>query len=81
MKTESYARFSVSRTHGSSVWARGVDKWVPGEREVRVRLLDGVIDRSDSPFQKPEPELCRFGDNSGAHQIQLESLILAQNER
>ena len=52
-----------------------------GEREVCVRHLGGALTEVTLHFQSQEPEPCRFGGNSGARQIQLESLILAQNER
>jgi hypothetical protein len=54
-----------------------------GSQSTRSLLdqLGRANDRSELQLQKPEPVLCPFADTTGTRQVQLESLILAQNER
>ena len=60
------------------------NEWVLGEREVHVGYFSRVPTEAFSLFQKPEPKHRSFLNQRGTlgtQQIQLESLILAQNER
>jgi hypothetical protein len=82
LKTESYARFSVLHPH----FLRGRRTSTSGslgEREVASSCISQVATEVTLHFPKPELRLCASlgRGNLATLQIQLESLILAQNER
>ena len=61
-----------------------VTEWAPGEREAGSAHIERPLPKRLSNYKvRAGEELLVFpnGDFTQAHQIQLESLILAQNER